>query len=121
MSLVFRVWSVTILLLTGCASPTLPVNWERHIDWAKKDTGAPVCLDRYMGYTGGRECLIKGIGGDTGDGNRKCLMSLARSEAIRGQCETAYEMTLTAQCHNGKSARELRAVPQGQVCDYLKK
>jgi hypothetical protein len=116
-----KLWLMGVILLSACATPSPPVNWERHIDWAKKDTGAPDCPVDYIGYDGGRECLVIGIGGGTGAGNRKCLMNLARSEAFRGKCDVAYDMALTAQCHNGKSKRELQRVSQEAVCNYLKK
>lgn len=117
-----KTWICTLVLVSafvsGCTTPESDA-WKRHIVWAKQDSGAPDCAAEYSLHKGGPECLVIGIGGGTGHGNRQCLMGFATNEAYR-DCGKAYSAVLTTQCHNGAAQRELRSAGPEKVCNYLK-
>ncbi|MFJ3153481.1 hypothetical protein ACIPIX_04950 [Pseudomonas protegens] len=118
MNLKLYVFMFFYLFVGGCSSVE-PTDWKRHIDWARKDSGAPDCIAEYTFHKGGPECLAIGFGGGTGHGNRQCLMGFATNEAYRN-CDSAYAMVLTTQCHNGAAQRDLKAAGPEKVCAYLK-
>lgn len=94
--------------------------WTEHLKWAEGNTGAPDCPDQYNGFgQKAQECLALGIGGATGQGNRRCLMTLASQAASNNKCGDAFQMVLTTQCHNNSVRDQLRIVGEKKICDWL--
>lgn len=97
--------------------------WERHVAWSLRDTGVPDCPQDYLAYAEGSQCLVQGLGGGTGWGNRACLMRFAINK-VRGHsndCLVAFSMALTAQCHNSVAVRDLENAGAMAVCLYLRR
>lgn len=100
---------VTVLSI-GLPTAAQQPNWQKHIDWAIGNTGAPDCPEQYQ-YP---ECLLPGAG------NRSCLMSKGIQSAKDGDCANAFRQATTCQCHNPGAQQELGAAGQQAVCDYMK-
>jgi hypothetical protein len=54
------------------------------------------------------------------NGGRACLMRIAIQSAHDNDCNNAYALSLTCQCHNGDASAAMAAAGEQKVCDYLK-
>jgi hypothetical protein len=97
-------------------------DWQVHIDWAANDRGHPNCLERYLANSILQGCLVGGIlTGNTGYGNRYCVMDLAIEAAHRHLDVQALFLTAEiAQCHNSDARKALYQAGPSQVGDYLR-
>jgi hypothetical protein len=104
------------IAISGQAQNSKP-DWQKHIDWAANDTGAPDCP---WLYSQNLECL--GIGAITGNngGNRSCLITEAIIAAKGGYDQAAYGLTLITQCHNPGAAQSIAIAGPTAVANYLR-
>jgi hypothetical protein len=113
--------ATTVLLPPQLASAQDKPDWQRHIDWASTDHGAPDCPWLYV-TSDLQVCLAKGVLTGNTDGNRSCVIglasSLAKSGTPQGQA-LAYQYVLLTQCHNGGAQQTLRDAGQYNVVNYL--
>lgn len=107
-------FTLQMIILTQTAS----ADWKGHVNWSFHDTGVPDCPGEYA-RVGASECLVTGIFGNTGNGNRACLMSKAKIDAEEGNCNGAITKLLITQCHNGGAQAEIKAANKEEVCDYI--
>jgi hypothetical protein len=92
--------------------------WQRDIDWAATDTGAPDCPELYVGP----EAICLGGGLVTGNnfGNRACVISMAQGFAEDHLDYAAYGLVLLTQCHNPAEHGNLMDAGAGAVAAYLR-
>lgn len=108
-SLLFGI--VALLFLTvGSFRVYAQPDWQKNIDWAIGNTGAPDCPEQYQ-YP---ECLLPG------KGNRSCIMQKGIQSAKDGDCDNALRQALTSQCHNGGAQQSIGAAGKDAVCSYMK-
>lgn len=126
-----RICAIAVLLFIGTlAMPTHTAlaqekpDWQKHIDWCSRDTGAPDCPAEYVALSADL-CLVLGVGGGTGIGNRACLIQLARLTAIAALQDSsvkglAMQRTMQCQCHNHAARDTIVAAGEDAVCAYLR-
>lgn len=93
-------------------------DWQKGIDWAANDTGAPDCPWLYA--PSNIDCLTLGAATANNSGNRACLIDKAIIAARNGYDGAAFGLTLITQCHNQGAAQALLGAGPKAVADYLR-
>ena len=117
----FLLISFLITSLIGVAEDK--TEWQRNIDWAHNDTGAPDCPGLYTATTDLQACAALGLATGNKNGNRKCVIELAMAAAKTGDPRleaVAYSYVLLTQCHNDNARRGLENAGLNNVVAYLK-
>jgi hypothetical protein len=97
-------------------------DWQKHIDWASSDTGAPDCPWLYV-TSDLQGCLALGLATGNHSGNRSCVIQLAGIAARTGDQRlqgVAFSYVLLTQCHNGGAQQAIINAGPGAVINYLK-
>ena len=84
-----------------------------HISWCAQDTGPADCPATYQALRAS-DCLRV-------NGNRACLIRMAKEAAAANDCGRAYQLVYACECNpRQESARNsIKAAGQDAVCKYL--
>ena len=97
-------------------------DWQKHIDWARNNTGAPDCPLLYV-TSDLQACLAQGALTGNHSGNRQCVIQLASVAAKSGDPRlegVAFSYVLLTQCHNSGAQQALINAGPEAVVNYLK-
>lgn len=111
-------WLLAFVVL-GSAVVSEPLGAQWKPDWEKH---CDACIGYYTSNPAQLHCP-----GDYAatypeclkEGGRACLMVRAIQAAKAGDCEKAFKLTVTCQCHDGTAQEHLKAAGPRAVCGYL--